>query len=74
MKSISLTVHSTKEPFTNNLRNSMYWWAERNRGRGRYRNRNRSRERIRHMAFRHEKLDIYRAAIELDTDTDADTD
>jgi len=65
-----------EERFTNNLHNSIYWWAERNqgrgRGRGRYRNRNRNRKRTRHMAFRHEKLDVYRAAIELDTDTDTD--
>jgi len=52
---------STKERFTKNLQNSIDWWAERSRGRGRYRNRNR--ERRRPMAFGHEKLDVYRAAI-----------
>jgi hypothetical protein len=56
----SYTTPNAKERFTNNLHNSIYRWAQRNRGRGRYRNR----ERRRHMAFGHEKLDGYRAAIE----------
>jgi len=52
-----------------NLGNSIPALAERNparsrgRGRGRYRNRNRNRDRKRPMAFGHEKLDVYRAAI-----------
>ena len=51
------------ERFTNNLRDSIDWWAERNRGRCRGRYRNRTRERKCHTAFGHEKLDVDRAAI-----------
>ena len=47
----------------NNLTNSIHALAERNRGWGRGRYRNRYRERRRQMAFGHEKLDVYRAAI-----------
>jgi len=48
-----------KERLINILNNSIHALAERNRGRGR----NRNRERKRPMAFGHEKLDVYRAAI-----------
>ena len=50
-----------QERFINNLNNSIHALAERHRGRGRYRNRNR--ESKRPIAFGHEKLDLYRAAI-----------
>ena len=52
-----------RERLTNNLHNSIDWWAERNRSRGRGRYRNRNRERRRPMAFGHEKLDADRAAV-----------
>jgi hypothetical protein len=62
-KCLASSYLSTKERFIKNLQNSIDWWAERNRGRGRGRYRNRNRERRRHLAFGHEKLDLYRAAI-----------
>jgi hypothetical protein len=62
-----MALRAGKERFINNLNNSIHALAERNRGRGRYRNRNRNRnrnrERKRHLAFGHERLDVYRAAI-----------
>jgi len=60
-----MALRAGKERFINNLNKSIHALAERNRGRGRYRNRNRNRnrKRKRHLAFGHEKLDVYRAAI-----------